>query len=606
MKERKKEYYSNLILQNHNNSKKVWKCLKDIIPKSADISPHTIHVNGANISDSESIAEAFNEFFITNATKITKDIPRQSYSEEARESNVNDCSKFSLHPVTLEIVIKEIDHLSQDKATCEDGISCKILKLSKHVIAQSLTDIINMSLIRGVVPCAWKRARVVPIFKSGDISSLSNYRPISILPIVSKIVERAVHKQLSEFLDANNILHPNQSGFRPMHSTNTILMKLVSQWSLNIDNKLLIGVAFVDLRKAFDTVDHEVLISKLTSIGCTKESIKWFKSYLSDREQITYFKGKKSNSLMIKMGVPQGSILGPLLFSIYVNSMPNCTSNGIIDMYADDTTLSVIGTTGSEVEQKLTIALHELMTWITKNQLVVNSDKTCVMVIGSRAYLKKIESFNVFINATLLNRVHSTKCLGVLIDDELNWSSHVDKITKTTQRNISVIRRAKIYLPQNSLKLLYNSLVLPHFDYCSAVWSNRYQSQTTQLRKVQKRAARLILNQSYETPSAELFTNLKWMTLDERFEFNRVVMIYKCLHNCAPSYLQSDLINPSDFHDHFTRHTISGKLSLPKFKTDCYKYSPIVSSISAWNRLNSEIREGSSIYSFKKLFKQSI
>ena len=149
----------------------MWKCLKDIIPKSADISPHTINVNGANISDSESIAEAFNEFFITNATKITKDIPRQSYSEEARESNVNDCSKFSLHPVTLEIVIKEIDHLSQDKATGEDGISCKILKLSKHVIAQSLTDIINMSLIRGVVQCAWKRARVVPIFKSGDICS---------------------------------------------------------------------------------------------------------------------------------------------------------------------------------------------------------------------------------------------------------------------------------------------------------------------------------------------------------------------------------------------------------------------------------------------------
>ena len=198
---------------------------------------------------------------------------------------------------------------------------------------------------------------------------------------------------------------------------------------------------------------------------------------------------------MIKMGVPQGSILGPLLFSIYANSMPNCTSNGIIDMYADDTTLSVSGTTGSEVEQKLTIALHELnMTWITKNRLVLNSDKTCVMVIGSRVYLKKMESFNVFINATLLYRIHSTKCLGILIDDELNWSSHVDKITKTTQRYISVIRRAKIYLPQNSLKLLYNSLVLPNFDYCSAVWSNRYQSQTTQLRKVQKRAARLIMN----------------------------------------------------------------------------------------------------------------
>ena len=223
-----------------------------------------------------------------------------------------------------------------------------------------------MSLIRGVVPRAWKRARVVPIFKSGDISSLNNYRPISILPIVSKIVERTVHKQLSEFLDINNILHPNQSGFRPMHSTNTVLMKLVSQWSLNIENKQLTGVAFVDLRKAFDTVDHELLISKLISIGCSEESVKWFKSYLSDREQITNFKGKTSHSLIIKMGVPQGSILGPLLFSIYVNSMPNCISNGIIDMYADDTTLSVSGATAHEVEQKLTLALNEVMTWITK------------------------------------------------------------------------------------------------------------------------------------------------------------------------------------------------------------------------------------------------
>ena len=320
MKDQKKEYYSNLKLRNHNDSKKIWKCLKDIIPKSPDIIPHSINVNGAPLTDNTSIAEAFNEFFITNATKITKDIPRQNFSEEARESNVNDSSHFSLQPVTLDFVIKEIDHLCKDKATGEDGISCKIVKLSKHAIAQSLTDIINMSLIRGVVPRAWKRARVVPIFKSGDISSLNNYRPISILPIVSKIVERTVHKQLSEFLDINNILHPNQSGFRPMHSTNTVLMKLVSQWSLNIENKQLTGVAFVDLRKAFDTVDHELLISKLISIGCSEESVKWFKSYLSDREQITNFKGKKSHSLIIKMGVPQGSILGPLAKFLFLRT----------------------------------------------------------------------------------------------------------------------------------------------------------------------------------------------------------------------------------------------------------------------------------------------
>ena len=274
-------------------------------------------------------------------------------------------------------------------------------------------------------------------------------------------------------------------------------------------------------------------------------------------------------------------------------------------MYADDTTLSVSGSSAQEVEHKLMVALHDVMTWITKNRLVLNSDKTFVMLIGSRANLKKVESFNVYLNNTLLNRVHSAKCLGVVIDDELNWSKHVDKVTKTTQRNVGVIKRAKTYLPQSSLKLLYNSLVLPHFDYCSPVWSNRYQSHTTQLFKVQKRAARLIMNQSYETPSVLLFKGLKWMTLEERFEFNRVLMIYKCLHNLAPPYLSAELVSPSQIHEHFTRITTSGELSIPKFQTDCYKHSPIVSSLRSWNSLDRLIREADSAFRFKSLIKRS-
>jgi len=310
MKKRKKEYFKNLILQNHNDSKKMWNCLKDIIPKSASISPHAMNVNGAEIVDNVDIAEAFNEFFISNASKITKDIPKQTYSDKDNEirNSVHHPPKISLKPITREFVINEIDRLRIDKATGEDGISCKMLKLSKEIIAQPVTDIINQSLTTGIVPHAWKRARVVPIFKSGDIASLNNYRPISVLPIVSKIIERAVHKQLSEFLESNNLLHPNQSGFRPKHSTTTILMKLVNQWSLNIDNKQLNGVAFIDLRKAFDTVDHELLLMKLRRIGCADEFIDWFNSYLSERKQITSFKGKKSHPKTIKMGVPQGSI----------------------------------------------------------------------------------------------------------------------------------------------------------------------------------------------------------------------------------------------------------------------------------------------------------
>ena len=433
----------------------------------------------------------------------------------------------------------------------------------------------------------------------------SNYRPISILSVVSKIIERAVHRQLSEFIDENYILNSNQSGFRPKHSTTTALTKFVNDLSWNIENKQISGVAFIDLRKAFDTVDHNILLAKLTDIGCSRECVQWFKSYLTDREQTVSFKGTKSDPLTVMMGVPQGSILGPLLFSIYVNTLPNCISHGNVDMYADDTTLMVSGSSVTDVEQKLSFALQELMVWINHNRLVLNTDKTCVMVIASRANLNKITSFKVSINGKALKRVNVAKCLGVLIDEELNWSKHVDKVTKVTQRNVSVIKRAKDYLPLISLKLLYNALVLPHFDYCSSVWSNRYQEQTSKLKKVQKRAARIILNKSYETPSKELFDSLKWMPIEKRFEFQRVTMMYKCTHNLAPSYLQESLFKVSDVHQHYTRQAEEGLLSVPKYKSECFKHSPLVSSITAWNSLDRTMKLASSVNTFKYMFKRS-
>ena len=607
MRKNKREYSANQISQNQNNSKKMWRCLRDLVPKSLPISPNSINVDGANVSENVNIAEAFNDFFISNASKITKDLlrnPSQPGMDEGKNAGLFH-SQFDLTLITRDFVLKQIDNLSIDKAIGEDHISCKLLKMTKNIIAESLCDIINKSLSTGVVPRKWKKARVVPIFKSGDISSMNNYRPISILPIVSKIIERAVHQQLSEFLDANDLLHPNQSGFRPKHSTATALAKLVNQWSLNIDNNKISGVAFIDLRKAFDTVDHELLLHKLACIGCSKKTITWFKSYLGDRQQVTQFKGAKSHPSTIKLGVPQGSILGPLLFSIYVNSLPECVPEGIIDMYADDTTLTVSANDATVLEEKLTVALKRVMAWIRDNRLVLNAEKTCVMIIGSHANLRKIESFTISLNGNLIKRVQFTKCLGVMIDEELKWFKQVDNVCKLTQKSIGMLKRAKCFLPVQSLRLLYNSLVLPRFDYCSIIWSNRFHAHTNKLRKIQKRAARIILNKTYDTPSADLFTSLKWMTLDKRFELSRVMMIYKCVHNLAPSYLQVDLINPNEVHEHDTRQSASGCLRVPRFHTECYKCSPVVSSIFEWNKLDNAMKTASSVNSFKRMFKQS-
>ena len=215
-------------------------------------------------------------------------------------------------------------------------------------------------------------------------------------------------------MDENQLLHHNQSGFRPKHSTATALAKLVNQWSLNIDNKEISGVAFIDLRKAFDTVDHELLLHKLACIGCSNRTIYWFKSYLGDRQQVTQFKGAKSHPSTIKLGVPQGLILCPLLFSIYVNSLPECTPEGIIYMYADDTTLTVSANDATVVEEKITVALNRIMAWIKENRLVLNTEQTCVILIGSPANLNKIESFTISLNGNLIKSFKFTKCLGLI------------------------------------------------------------------------------------------------------------------------------------------------------------------------------------------------
>ena len=603
LRKEKKKYHSTQINDSKGNSKKMWQSIKHIIPKSNQVLPCSIEVDGARVTDHKCIAQSFNDYFVTCALKVTSGIPKHSDIILDDDEFINTDGKFELLQVSNAFVLKEIENMSDDKATGNDGISCRILKMARFIIADSLTCLINRSITTGYVPKGWKEARVIPIYKTGDMSTPNNYRPISVLPIVSKILEKAVHFQLFEFLDKNDILFPNQSGFRPLHSTATALMKLVNQWSSNIDNNKLTGVAFIDLRKAFDTVDHNILLNKLEAIGCSDTSIKWFRSYLSNREQMVCFKGVMSRSSKVLMGVPQGSILGPLLFSLYINSLPKCINDGIIDMYADDTTLTVSGSNVSEVEQKLTKGMENILSWVTKNRLVLNADKTNVMLIGKGSVVNNVTDFSVAVNGSILKRVKVAKCLGVMIDDELRWTEQVEKVIKTAQKNISVIKRAKSYVPTRSLKLLYNAIVLPHFDYCSSVWSERFQRQTLKLQKVQKRAARVILGEGFDIPSNDMFSRLGWMPIQTRFQFGRAVMMYKCLHDMAPTYLKKDLFHVSSRHDHNTRQAERNALCVPKFRTDTYKHSPLVSGIRTWNQLENSVKGSSTLNSFKYALK---
>ena len=290
-------------------------------------------------------------------------------------------------------------------------------------------------------------------------------------------------------------------------------------------------------------------------------------------------------------------------YTIYVNDMPGSVTDGIIDMYADDTTLTVSGNDVREVEEKLSNGVTKVMEWIIANRLVVNLDKTAVMLIGSRAKLNCAGDFNVTVCGNVLKRVKVAKCLGLLIDEELNWKDQVEKVTKTVQSKLCMLRRVRPYVPTHSLVLLYNSFVQPHFDYCAQIWSNRFQMQTNKLEKLHKRAARIILSRNYDTPSTELFCELKWLNINQRFDYHRAVLMSKCVNNLAPTYLTDSIIQTNQVHTIITHTHASTSLVVPKFKTECFRHSPLSTGISVWNALNEFVKSSTSLNSFKSSLK---
>ena len=325
-----------------------------------------------------------------------------------------------------------------------------------------MTSIFNLSLSTGTVPHNMKTAEVIPIYKKSDSNLFSNYRPVSLLPSFSKILERLVFDRCVSYLDTHEILNDKQFGFRPKHSTYMAIAQLVDKINTAVEkNETTIGV-FLDLSKAFDTIDHNILLHKLEHYGFRGIVLDWFKSYLSSRNQYVSYNNCKSDLREIVCGVPQGSILGPLLFILYVNDITNASNVLDFLLFADDTTIVY---SHKDINSKTDVVnkeLNEVSNWFKANKLSVNASKTNYMVLGTphMTSLKTCENFNIVLDNTVLERVKCTKFLGVLIDECLTWKNHIDCISKTISRNTGVMNKLKFIIPSRILKTLYYTLIL--------------------------------------------------------------------------------------------------------------------------------------------------
>ena len=292
-----------------------------------------------------------------------------------------------------------------------------------------------------------KCAKVIPLFKEGNHSDLNNYRPISIVPIVAKVFERIIYDQVYGYLTENNLISSQQSGFRSLHSTVTALLEATNNWAFNIDKGSVNAVVFLDLKKAFDIVDHTIHLSKLFQYGIHGIAYEWCRSYLDNRNQQCFVNGSLSNSQILTCGIPQGTILGPLLFILYINDLPNCLSNSVARMYADDTHLTFASKNIETINDVMNHDLSIVNTWLTANKLTLNSSKTEFMLIGSRQRLGTYDtSPKLIIGGDIIKQVSSVKSLGVHIDEKLSWNLHIEKIAKKITSGIGAIKRCRPFV----------------------------------------------------------------------------------------------------------------------------------------------------------------
>uniref|UniRef100_A0A8C5MCA3 Reverse transcriptase domain-containing protein n=1 Tax=Leptobrachium leishanense TaxID=445787 RepID=A0A8C5MCA3_9ANUR len=300
--------------------------------------------------------------------------------------------EFSFRPVPVSVVTKLLRKQKMKYQSGPDQIPAMLLKISASAIANPVATLINESLATGYIPKLWKTARVVPIHKSGDSTLVSNYRPISLLPVMSKILEKCVYTQLRDYYQYWNCLIPDQSGFRPNHSTTTALLKVCNDIQAGMEQGNLTGAIFLDFAKAFDTVDHGILLEKLKNSGMGDRTLTWFQSYVSDRSQYVSISGSSSLPLPVTCGVPQGSILGPLLFTIFINDLPNVCKASTVHMYADDTVIYTSKPTLRQLEAVLQEQFIEVEKWIKHNKLFLNNDKTVTMLFGTKPKLHKLQN----------------------------------------------------------------------------------------------------------------------------------------------------------------------------------------------------------------------
>ena len=573
------QYYSHQLEMHKTDISKSWKILKNIIGKHSCRSKPTMHfnINNESVSNSTDIAESFNNFFVSIGPQLAENIS----CETNPLTYVNNIERsIVILDVTCE-EIKGVIHSLNNSSSGWDEIPTFLVKKCVDSFIEPLTYLVNSSISEGIFPSELKLARVVPIFKSGDPSLITNYRPISVLSFFSKVFEKVMYNHIISFMNKNDVLYDQQFGFRQKHSTQQAIIMLVDKITRSLDAGDIVISVFLDLKKAFDTVDHHILFKKLYAYGIRGKVLKWFHSYLFNRSQYVIYDDMQSETHHVKCGVPQGSIMGPLLFIIYMNDICNVSKFLYTILYADDTCVLLNGKDLNNLIQSMNTELDLLSTWLKSNKLSLNTHKTFFQLFH-RARIKTNNSVNIIVDKCVLNKVTSIKYLGVIIDHKLNWIEHISYVKNKISKGIGILYKARQFLEKRDLLNLYYSYIYPYLIYCIEIWGCAAKSHMNPLYLTQKKIIRIITFSHYISHTQPLFQDLSILPLEKLVLYRIALIMYK-ISNCLIPKTMSDLyITNKDIHSYDTRY--KNLFRIPK---GTINYTSL--SARLWNILNMKI-----------------
>ena len=523
-----------------NNSKKSWTGINTILcrERKAKITDIFLNSNGKLFTDQKTVSKMFNNYYVNVAGNLDKKIPKPRTKFQDYLKNPNEHSIY-LKETTPAEVEKLISGLDSNKAPDLYGISTKVVKMGGFVMAEIISYLFNMSLNHGKFPSFLQNAKVIPCHKGDSRLEMSNYRPISLLPTISKLFEKLMYARLIEFISKHNILYENQFGFQSGMSTEYAVNALLNNIVNTLEEKKFGVCILLDFAKAFDTVNHDILLKKLEHYGIRGVALNWLSSYLSNRMQCTEVGDTQSELEIIRWGVPQGSVLGPLLFLIYINDIVTSSDVFKFILFADDTSLHFSCDNVQVIEDTVNHELAKISEWLSANRLSLNVGKSKLLYFtnNDRTALKDIE---IKINNQTLAEVASAKYLGVYLDNKLQWDVHINNIKLRLSKGVGILAKIRHYVPKSVLRSLYFTFINSHIDYNLLNWGTAPLANIEKISRKTRKAIRIISFKTHDDEPIPLFKHLSILPLEETLLLKQAKHMWKLQHDLLPKSLSSN------------------------------------------------------------------